>query len=526
MYIKYNKKGIIKMANLLEAYKNRLAISESIHQKSHNGAKMSAQKKLMIASVLNNTSRFLNEAFSDSAAVQKSAIGDWKKFCLNVSTTALPNLILPELMLTQPMTSITGYVTYLRYTLGVNKGGVTQGQLVNAHHRLGKMDEDRVNYTSDRVVEAITFATKEVVDEESGETTVENTDEIVFAWTPVVPTSVKVLVGNEYQPLTADANGKFHAPEGATKVAYEYNNVMIPQRGNGVDAIPTLTANMTHIQLHAKARRIAVYYSQIAAFQAKTDYGYDLGEQLSAQAQGELAYEIDTEGVLLLRNGAEFDARLAFPAYELDAAGENRTYISRSQYYEQFNEILARAKKIIYQRTQKFAPNYMVVGANILTILPYVKGWSAAPASTVNGPYYAGTVDGLKVYVSPSIDENEFFFGVNGSDLQTAAAVYAPYMAIVPTQLLGFADGAMSQGFSTMYDMKLLNTYNRTEAGKIQDMPSHIAPDQVEFPDIGEFSYMLVKGMFYTETNAAKYEALKGDDNFATSYAKTAVDWA
>lgn len=30
-------------------------------------------------------------------------------------------------------------------------------------------------------------------------------------------------------------------------------------------------------------------------------------------------------------------------------------------------------------------------------------------------------------------------------------------MAIVPTQLLGFADGGMSQGFSTMYDLQMLN---------------------------------------------------------------------
>ena len=44
--------------------------------------------------------------------------------------------------------------------------------------------------------------------------------------------------------------------------------------------------------------------------------------------------------------------------------------------------------------------------------------------------------------------QGEFFFGVNGSDLQTSAAVYAPYMAIVPTQLLGFADGTMSQGLT------------------------------------------------------------------------------
>ena len=442
---------------------------------------MSTNKKLMIASVLNNTSRFLNEAFSESAAVQKSAIGDWKKFCLNVSTTALPNLILPDLMLTQPMTSITGYVTYLRYTLGVNKGGVAQNTVINAPHRLGEMTPERVNYTADRVVEILTEGMKQV------------------AWGPVVEGSAKFL--NDKNEVVAGGSvakdGTITAPEGATKVAYLYDNIIVPQVGSKEDAIPTLTADMVHIQLHAKARRIAVYYSQIAAFQAKTDYGYDLGEQLSAQAQGELAYEIDTEGVLLLRNGAEHDEQLDFDSYEVNVDAST-TYISRSQYYEQFSEIIARARKIIYQRTQKFAPNYMVVGANILTILPYVKGWSAAPAGTVNGPYYAGTIDGLKVYVSPSIDENEFFFGVNGSDLQTAAAVYAPYMAIVPTQLLGFSDGAMSQGFSTMYDMKLLNTYDRVENAdgttSIVDVPNDM--NNVE---VGKFSYMLVAGKFITK---------------------------
>ena len=30
-------------------------------------------------------------------------------------------------------------------------------------------------------------------------------------------------------------------------------------------------------------------------------------------------------------------------------------------------------------------------------------------------------------------------------------------MPVVPTQLLGYADGAMSQGFSTLYDLKILN---------------------------------------------------------------------
>ena len=47
--------------------------------------------------------------------------------------------------------------------------------------------------------------------------------------------------------------------------------------------------------------------------------------------------------------------------------------------------------------------------------------------------------------------------GVNGDDMMSSAAVYAPYMPVLPTQLLGYADGAMSQGFSTMYALEMLN---------------------------------------------------------------------
>lgn len=465
------------MATLLESYKNRLSISESVHQKSHNGARMSANKKLLIASVLNNTSKFINEAFDNSAATQRSALGDYKRFCLNVSTVALPNLILPDLMLTQPMSSITGYITYLRYTAGIDKGGVNHDDVFNSVYRHPKMTEARTNYTSDKIVEPVT----------AGET-------FKAAWAPV-DGSIRFLVDGAWVP---GAEGT--VPEGATKVAYEYDNIIIPQEANlsGKNHIPTLTAKMSYMQLHAHARRIAVYYSQIAAFQAKTDYGYDIGEQLSTQAQGELAYEIDTEGVFMLEKGAEEDNSLVFKGYDLHVKeNANGTYVSRSQYYETFTEVIARAKKIIYQRTQKFAPNYMVVGANILTILPYLPGWNAASVSTINGPYLAGTVDGLKVYVSPSIDENKFFFGVNGSDFQTSAGVYAPYMAIVPTQLLGFADGTMSQGFSTMYDMKLLSTYNVKNKGEDNEYREDVInTDTNETPDAGEFSWLLVAGRF------------------------------
>jgi hypothetical protein len=99
-----------------------------------------------------------------------------------------------------------------------------------------------------------------------------------------------------------------------------------------------------------------------------------------------------------------------------------------------------------------------------------MRGWKAANTGKINGPYFAGTLNGIKVFVSPKLPAGKFFLGFNGDDLATSAAIYAPYMAIVPTQLLGFADGGMSQGWSTLYDLKLLNACLLV-AGEIVDEP-------------------------------------------------------
>lgn len=47
---------------LFEAYKNRIAVAEKLHMQAHGGARMDDHKKIVLARVLDNTSRFLNEA--------------------------------------------------------------------------------------------------------------------------------------------------------------------------------------------------------------------------------------------------------------------------------------------------------------------------------------------------------------------------------------------------------------------------------------------------------------------------------
>jgi len=367
----------------------------------------------------------MNESFDNSIGTQRADMGMYKKFCLNLTTVALPNLIAHDLVIVHPMSSMSGYVPYIEYQYATNKGQTKQGDLISNPFGFGKVDSD---FTGSRVVENVDAA-----------------GEIVFAWTPVAG-SVRFLKDGEteYQELTADGSGKYQAPAKG-KVAYVYDNVVIPQND-----LPMIKAEMKNIALVAKARRIAIYYSQIAAYQAKADYGFDLGDQLAEKACGELCYEIDTEVTNMLVENAAEDAELVW-SKTLPVG------VSKAEHYEGFAEILEIAKQKIYDATQKFAPNYAIVASNILPVLSVIKSWNAAPAGAINGPYFAGTINGLKIFVTPNIEAGTFVVGCNGNDLMSSAAVYAPYMAVVPTQLLGFADGGMSQGFSTMYALEMLN---------------------------------------------------------------------
>lgn len=412
--------------NIMEAFQKKLAVSEKVYEKEHGGRALSENKKIAIARVLANTSEYITEAFENSVGTQLSNMKTFKKFCVDLTTVALPSLISNDLVIVYPLKSRTGYIQYLKFVAGSNKGGVKQGDLFNDVFALGAMTDERMNYTGANIVESI------------GSEAVSFTP----AWTPVIG---KVEVHKVADDTWEELPGSFVAGT-YDKARYVYDNVKIPQND-----IPQYTAVMEGMELSAKARRIGIYYSQMAAFQAKTEMGIDLGEVLATQACGELSYQIDTEIVKLLVNGA------GEVKEDLKWSKTLPVGVSKRDHYAGFAEIVEIASQHIYDATQKHAANYMLIASNIKPILVLMEGFKAASTAKINGPYYAGELNGVKVYVSPAMKPGEFVLGYNGGDMLTSAAVFAPYMAIVPTQLLGFADGGMSQGFSTLYDARLLN---------------------------------------------------------------------
>lgn len=420
--------------NLLETYSRQLKVAEAYVAKNFDGKTISANTNLATAVLLDNTNRWMTEAMN-TAATQRSDLGDWKKFCLNLTNIAVPSLIANDLVIVHPMTSYSGSVAYLKYVSKTDKGDIKKGDVFNSVFGLGESSAARTNFTSQVVIETVTEAGK-------------------LALTPMATgkfegdKDIKVIAANGTVTYIAKADVSATTLPKDAKVAYfaeEFQMEHVPAQD-----IPTIGPKMERIALVAEPRRIAVKYDQITAFQAKTDYGFSLDKQIAEQACGELAYEIDTEIVRMLADAAEVDEDLVWD--KVLPVG-----VSKFEHYNGFLEVVEAARAIIYNRTKKFHPNYMVIAADVLPVLRFINGYSGVKSAKMNGPYKVGELDGLNIYVSPELESGHYFFGLNGSDMMSSAGVYAPYMAIVPTQLLGTPDGGLAQGFSTWYAKALLN---------------------------------------------------------------------
>ena len=134
----------------------------------------------------------------------------------------------------------------VEYTAGSNKGSVAQGDMFNSPLGLGKVD---ANYTGDKVVEVLTDALK-------------------LMWTPVAKIEKAIAADGsaiDVADWTVAEDGTVTGTGAAAgvKVAYVYDNTVIAQND-----LPILNARMQNIPLVAKARRIAIFYSQMAAYQA------------------------------------------------------------------------------------------------------------------------------------------------------------------------------------------------------------------------------------------------------------------
>lgn len=94
------------------------------------------------------------------------------------------------------------------------------------------------------------------------------------------------------------------------------------------------------------------------------------------------------------------------------------------QYPMAIDNALSYAQQVLYNRTKKYIPTYMIVSAEIVPMLAFCQqDFEMTDVTKVNGSYQCGTYKGLDVLVSPGLEPNECVFGFKSSLLEDSSII-------------------------------------------------------------------------------------------------------
>lgn len=326
-------------------------------------------------------------------------------------------------------------INYIDYTYASNKGTVEAGKVFNSS-LYGSISN--AEYTSENV---------------SGEKVTLTSKVGQLAWTPINVandisafngTTALTRVEESATPSTGEfkvsANGTITVGDSITEVVVNYSfmnedvrsngfnednisNIEMYDKAKGTSAftnVPEIGLEMRSEPVIAKARTLRAYWAFDSAYELSKEYGQNIEELLATQASGEIAHEIDIELTNdILAIGKKNPSRMVWS--KTQPMG-----VSLADHYDGFQAIINEGANAINQATRRVRANYMVCGLEVLTVLSVMRNFKPS-GNIANGPYYAGMIGDIKVYVSPDFPSNEFVLGYKGNSMFEAGAFYCPY---------------------------------------------------------------------------------------------------
>lgn len=435
-----------KNAMLINKWKSRINLSEGI-QKKNSKKPFTLEQKVALAVTLENT----NQRLKLIESTNPSAIGQYKRYALDIVNAVVPNLIAYDLCSVQPIDNRVGMINYISYEYGRAKGQAQEGQMFASSLNMGQSDP---NYTANNVdLEVLT---------ESGQATVTTN----VQWTPVVPGSFYVTaeggtkVGHDdgQGNITGDGitSGTINystgevtvtfdaAPSDEPSASYRYNNEDAP-----IKNVPEVNLRISSLPVIAQSRKMKAVYAFDAAYELEKEYGQNIDTLLATEVAGEISHEIDME--------------LANDMYKMAGAGSDLTWsktqpvgVNNIDHYDSFYTKLIEGANVVFGATRKVQPNFMICGLGVSSVVQVMRNFTPSNAIAI-GPHFIGTLGALKVYVSPDFGANDFVLGYKGTSFMDAGMFYCPYMPIVSTDLLMTDDFAGRKGWATMYAKKMVN---------------------------------------------------------------------
>lgn len=419
--------------------------------------KLSPEKKTALVHALENTARRV--AYKEST--NPGNIGQYKKYAVDLVTAVVPNLIAFDVVAVQPLDNKSGMINYFNYNYSNNKGETKAGDTFNSSLNMNPSD---TYYTSGLIKDEVVAKKGSVP------------SEIQLDWYPVKLSTFTVKSGNvvgisdEFGNVTFSDNkavGATILPSGVLTfiggkeasltedvvVTYRYDNTSVMQDGPqaaGFTNIPSAELKIESIPVNAETRTMRAYWAFDAEYELSKEYGQDLETLLSTQITGELAHEIDNELCIGLRDFAN-----AAPISTWSRTPD--VGVSRWEHYNGFGITLQENSASIFQATQKYGANFAICGTKAATVFRSVQGFDAVGNETLAGPHYIGTLNGMKIFVNPAYDPDEYVLGFKGSSNLEAGAFYCPYMPVSSTDLIMDANFRGQRGWATSYGTAYIN---------------------------------------------------------------------
>lgn len=415
--------------------------------------------------VQENVGRELRESVV-AGIINQGDVPTYERKIKNINTFVMPTLIAPNFAVTEPMESRFKDVVYTDYQYGTAKGEVEKGTSFENAFKLnygvnkdgaytGSLVPEQVKVTSAQasahklVLSEVCAWIENVTALKIGETAYE----IITSGVPTKDVSV-LFANGELTFASGDGTADTKFVENAVvKLLGTYDNITVPQK-----KLPAIAIKEKHITLDGAriCRRLGLSVNDIAAFLYEREIGASMIKNLTEVAKAMVSFDIDNQIVSeIVEKGTApatpivFDKKLSYSQ-------------TKSLHYADFADTILTASNLIYTRTGKFRANKMIIGINVLNVVAYLPGYKASDEVQVNGPFKAGTYNGIEIFVSPVLDADTWVVLHNGGNLKGANSIFAPFMPVAPGQVietmgLEYPDGTTEKGFFALYDFQVVN---------------------------------------------------------------------
>lgn len=423
----------IATSPLAQKYAKRIGLLEAA-RKVAGEAPMTAFQKYYAGQLFENIQKGnLYEAYT-----QPSMVGNYKRDAFNITSIAIQNTILPEIVSVQPMSTAAQLLPLLEIRYGATKGAVTEGDLVIDSAGQGKTDK----YYDSKIIkdQKVAVATTDT--------------DVVIPFTPVDAGSVRIVCA-EGHVITDDGQGtlkedgstdagtidyangvmkvKASAQSDEALLSYTYNNANIPT------PVGDLTMGINPVLITAEEHKIKAVYAITAAYRVNKEYGVNMPLEFEKQVANEMNKEKE---------------RIVMQDIFASAAGGNsivwsatpRPGTSDAEHVESLPIAINLAASEIYTKTGgNLTPNFVVAGSNVVAYLQKCRNFEAQEAPKNGGSFFAGNLGTLAVYQTPGIGANDFFLGCMGNDFWQAGYIVGDYMPATFTSPVSLADFSTQQ---------------------------------------------------------------------------------